>query len=331
MLDIDLTVFTSLKKERNRTGSAYNKVFTAYDPNNPKNKVSIMGNPTLGEVKTMIIGVRNLSSTTKSGEVWVNELRLKDTENSGGWAAQGNMNLQLSDLGTVNVNGKHTSAGFGGLEQGVTQRSTDDFTTYSVTANVELGKFFPDKAKVSVPVYYSMTKEKTSPKYNPLDTDMELKEALDAEPDKHRRDSIESIAVSKITNTNFSVSNARVGISTKGHPMPYDPANFSFSYSHSHTHKQGETTIYENEDNWRGSMNYSWSPVYKPIEPFKKIKSKSKYYDILKRFGLNWLPQSVAFNTEMTRSYYELQERDMEAYGRLTTATDLQLAVPVEP
>lgn len=97
--------------------------------------------------------------------------------------------------------------------------------------------------------------------------------------------------------------------------MPYDPANFSFSYSHSHTHKQGETTIYENEDNWRGSMNYSWSPVYKPIEPFKKIKSKSKYYDILKRFGLNWLPQSVAFNTEMTRSYYELQERDMEAMG----------------
>ena len=313
MLDIDLSVFTALKKERNRMGKAYNQLHTAYDPNNPKNKVSIMGNPTLGEVKTMIIGVRNLASSTKSGEVWVNELRLKETENSGGWAAQGSMNLQMSDLGTVNVNGKHTSAGFGGLEQGVTQRSTDDFTTYSVTANVELGKFFPDKAKVSLPVYYSMTKEKTSPKYNPLDTDMKLKDALDAEPDKHKRDSIESIAVTKVTNTNFSVSNARVGISTKGHPMPYDPANFSLSYSHSHTHKQGETTIYENEDNWRGSLNYSWSPVYKPLEPFRKIKSKSKYYDILKRFGLNWLPQSVTFNTEMTRSYYELQERDMEA------------------
>ena len=141
---------------------------------------------------------------------------------------------------------------------------------------------------------------------------MRLKDALDAYTDKAERDSVENIAVTKTTTTNFSLSNVRVGIQTKHHPMPYDPANFSFSYSHSHVHKQGETTVYENEDTWRGSLNYQWSPVYKAYEPFKKIKSKSKYYDILRRFGLNWLPQSVAFNTEMTRNYYELQERDME-------------------
>ena len=41
-------------------------------------------------------------------------------------------------------------------------------------------------------------------------------------------------------------------------------------------------------------------------------KNKSKWLDIQKRFGLNWLPQNIAFNTEMTRDYYELQERDME-------------------
>ncbi len=95
--------------------------------------------------------------------------------------------------------------------------------------------------------------------------------------------------------------------------MPYDPANFSFSYSHSHTHTSGETTVYENEDNWRGALSYSWTPVYKSWEPFKKIKNRSKWLEIFKRFGLNWLPQNIGFNTEMTRSYYELQERDMES------------------
>ena len=60
-------------------------------------------------------------------------------------------------------------------------------------------------------------------------------------------------------------------------------------------------------------MNYAWTPVYKAWEPFKKIKSKSKWYDILKKFGLNWLPQTVGFNTDITRSYYELEERDMES------------------
>ena len=193
------------------------------------------------------------------------------------------------------------------------QRSTDDQANYTVTANIELGKFFPDKAKVSAPLYYSVTKEKTSPKYNPLDTDMELKDALDAAGSKHERDSIESIAVTKVTQTNFSLSNVRVGIQNKRHPMPYDPANFSFSYSHSHSYTSGETTVYEKEDNWRGSMTYSWTPVYKPIEPFKKIKSKSKWMDFPKKFGINWLPQNVGFSTDITRNYYELQERDMES------------------
>lgn len=318
MLDIPLSVFTSLKKERNKARglglASYNSVYSAYDSDKPNNKVSIMGNPTLGEVKVMMIGVRNLSGEMKSGEVWVNELRLKEYNNEGGWAAQGALNVQLSDVGTINATGKMVTDGFGGLEDGVAERSQDDYKTYSFTANVELGKFFPDKAKVTAPLYYSITQEETRPKYNPLDTDMLLDDALDATANKQERDSIESIAVTKTTNTNFSLSNVRVGIQTKRHPMPYDPANFSFSYSHSHRHTSGETTVYENEDNWRGAINYSYTPVYKTFEPFKKmIKSKSKWYDLVKNFGLNWLPQNITFDTEMLRNYYELQERDMES------------------
>ena len=318
MLNIPLSVFTDLKKARNIARSqglaSYNAVYTSYDGDNPNNKISIVGNPTLGEVKTMMIGIRNLSGEIKSGEVWVNELRLKEYNNKGGWAAQGTLNVQLSDIGSLNATGKIVTDGFGGIEDGVAERSQDDYKTYSFTANVELGKFFPDKAKVSAPLYYSITQEETRPRYNPLDSDMLLDDALEGTSDINERDSIESIAVTKTKNTNFSLSNVRVGIQTKGHPMPYDPANFSLSYSHSHRHTSGETTVYENEDNWRGALNYSYTPVYKPFEPFKKmIKSKSKWYDIVKRFGINWLPQNITFDTEMLRNYYELQERDMES------------------
>jgi len=140
---------------------------------------------------------------------------------------------------------------------------------------------------------------------------MELDDALDAMTSQER-DSIESIAVTKTTTTNFSLSNVRVGIKTKRHPMPYDPANFSFSYSHRHSHRSGETVVYENDDEWRGSFNYSYTPVYKAWEPFKNSKSKSKWMQLPKAFGVNWLPQNVTFNTEMSRSYNELQERDMD-------------------
>ncbi len=316
MLNVPLSVFTQIKKARNQSRAAgaatYTQLYSDYDPDNPKNKVSIIGNPTLGEVKTMIIGVRNLASTVKSGEVWVNELRLKEFDNNGGWAASGNMNIQLSDFGTLNVTGRYITDGFGGLEESVLSRTTDTEKSYSVTAQVQLGKFFPEKAKVQLPVYYSYTKELTQPRYNPLDTDMELGDALESAMDKNERDSINSIAVVRNISRNFSISGAKVDIKNKRFPLPIDPANFSLSYSHQHRYQSGETTVYETDDQWRGSLDYSYSPVYKTWEPFKNLKGKSKWLNFPKALGLNYLPQNISFNSDISRSYYELQERDLE-------------------
>lgn len=321
MLDLTLSKLTQLKKARNiakaQGGASYTAEYSEYDSDKPQNKMTILGNPSLGEISVMMIGVRNLSSQLKSGEVWVNELRLLEVDNKGGWAASGNLNMQLSDLGSVNLTGKIITEGFGGLEEGIAQRTQDNYKTYSFTTSLELGKFFPDKAKVSIPFYYSVTKENTKPKYNPLDSDMNLSDALDAAANKQERDSIESITVTKTTSTNLAFSNVRVGIKTKRHPMPYDPANFSLSYSHQHRNTSGETTVYEREDQWRGSLNYNYSPVYKTFTPFGKSKSK-KWGGFLKALGLNYLPQNIAFNTEMIRNYYELQERDMEDLGGAT-------------
>ena len=80
----------------------------------------------------------------------------------------------------------------------------------------------------------------------------------------------------------------------------------------SHRNTSGETTIYEHEHQWRGALNYSYSPVYKTWEPFRQLKGKSKWLNFPKALGLNYLPQSIAFNSEMTRHYRELQERDLE-------------------
>ena len=319
MLDVNLSAFTRLKRQRNKSraqgGTVFTQIYSEPDASHTGCTVSILGNPSLGEVRTLMIGVRNKSGTQKSGEVWVNELRLRDFNDNGGWAVSGAMNMQLSDVGTVNVSGRMMTSGFGGLEESVLQRSTDDYKTYSVTASIELGRFFPDKAKVSAPLYYSVTKEETRPKYNPLDTDLTLDEALDAAANKQERDSIERIAVTRTTNTNLSLSNVRVGIRSRKAPMPYDPANFSFSYSHSHRQTSGETTVYEKEDQWRGAFNYVYEPVVKPWVPFRKIKGRSQWAQYPRQLGVNWLPQSISFNTEMLRNYYELQERDMESIG----------------
>lgn len=316
MLDIDLSVFTAAKKNRNRQkalGTAgYSTLYSEYDSSKPSNKISVMGNPSLGEVRTVMIGVRNNSRATQSVEVWANELRLQNFTNKGGWAAQGSLNLQLSDVATVNLSGHIETDGFGGLEESVSQRRDDNLYQYSVTTNVEAGRFLPEKVKLKAPLYYSYSKERTVPRYNPLDSDMELDDALDALANDRERDSLRNIAEKVIINKNFSLSGVRFNIATKRHPMPYDPANFSFSYAYSSRHTSGETTAWEKDENWKWNFNYNYSPSYKPFEPFKKMKGKSKWLKFVKELNFNYLPQNVTFNSDILRNYYELQERDME-------------------
>ena len=244
--------------------------------------------------------------------MWANELRLQQFTNKGGWAAQSQLNLQLSDVASIDLTGHIETEGFGGLEETVSQRRDNNLYEYSVTTNVQAGKFLPEKVKLNAPIYYSYSKQRTSPRYNPLDTDMELSDALDALKTKAEKDSLKNIAENVIVNKNFSITGARFNISTKRHPMPYDPANFTFGYAYSSRNTTGETTAWEKDQNWKYSFNYNWSPNFKPFEPFKKSKKKSKWFKILKDQSISYLPQNIGFNSDITRSYYEFQERDIE-------------------
>ncbi len=316
MLDIDLELLTTAKKNRNKQKAlglaSYSTLYSEYDPSKPANKVSVMGNPSLGEVRTIMIGVRNNSRAVRSVEVWANELRLQNFSNKGGWAAKGNMTIQLSDLASVSMSGHVETSGFGGLEESVSQRRDDNLYQFNVSTNFDAGRFLPKQVKLKAPIYYAYSKERVSPQYNPLDTDMELDDALDGLANSHERDSLLNIVEKVVVNRNFSVSNLRFDIKTKKFPMPYDPANFSFGYSQSKRYTAGETTAWEKDQDWKWTFNYAYSPKYKAWEPFKKSKNKSKWFKIIKEQNFNYLPQNVGFNSDITRSYYELLERDME-------------------
>ena len=307
---------TDLKLKRNRLkreGTNNVNFMTPYsepDPDNSINRISIVGNPSLSEVKVIMIGVRNNSHGQKNVEVWVNELRLTDFNEDGGWAANANLNIALSDLGTVNVGGRIETAGFGGLDQSLNERRLDDFTQYNVAANFELGKFFPEKAKVSIPVTYMYSKEFTDPKYNPLDQDILLKDAVDEVETKAEKDSILSFARERMVNKSISLNGIRADIRSKT-PMPYDPGNFTFGYSYSESTQNKPDTEYETTKDYRGNFAYNYSPYAKPFQPFAKIKKSDGSTRLLKQLSINYLPSSISFQTAMVRNYYELQLRDV--------------------
>ncbi len=313
-LNVPFELFTSLKTQRNRDKSAnvegvgYGVLYTGHDPENNQNTVAVLGNPSLSDVRVMLIGIRNRSNSVKDGDIWVNELKVTDFNESGGWAANVNANLAVSDLAMVNFSAHKETAGFGSVDQGLSQRRLDDYEQYNVAVQGDVGKLLPEKAKLSAPVYYSRSQELTTPKYNPLDQDILLKDALDATSNKAERDSIKNYAVTKKVVESFSLSNLKFNVQSKT-PMPWDPANFQVSFSFNKQRNMDPTTEYQNTNDYRGNFTYSYTPYIKPWKPFSFLKGKGKTAKYFKDWEINWLFNNLTFYTGIQRYYYEEQTR----------------------
>lgn len=326
-MDFDLQSLVKLKQERNRAkneqqpGVGFATLFSSRDPDNERNRMSVMGNPSLSDIRVLFIGVRNNSSRTKDGTVWINELKVTDFNSEGGWAAKGNVNLGISDVATLNLGGHVETAGFGAVDQALNARRMDDYKQYNFAMQIDAGRFFPEKAKLRAPIYYSVSKETTTPKYNPLDQDVKLDDALDACSTKSQRDSIMNYAVERSTIKSFAISGLKFDVKSKN-PMPWDPANFTFNFSFNKQSKNDPTTEYEYANDYRGSLQYSYTPYVKGVRPFSFIKSKSKHLRFIKDWEFNYLPANISFLTTISRYYYEMQARS-------ETDVDFQLPVSV--
>jgi cell surface protein SprA len=311
--DIDFDKLTDLKTKRNLTSGSMNREYSEYDEDHAENKIKVMGNPSLSDVTTIMIGIRNKDNTVKSVEIWLNELRLSGFHEEGGWAAVGSAVLALSDLGTINASGSFSSDGFGGLEQSVSERSLENKGQYNLSMNFNAGKLFPEKAKISVPIYYSVSNEKSTPKYDPLNEDLLLQDVLDAAPTKAIRDSILNYSQESKTSKSFNLTDVRFGFKSKV-PLPIDPANFSFRYLNTESMERNSTTTYAITRRYEGGANYSYSSPLVAWQPFAKLKSeKSEWNKLLQEFNLSFLPNSLTASSTLLRNYFEQQSRDLAA------------------
>ena len=328
MFDFPLKVFTAAKTARNKAKRAGNEgvsntiPYVIYDDANdkPQNKITVLGNPTLEEVSTIMIGVRNNGQHEASGEIWVNELRLNQFNEQGGVAAMANASLAISDIAQVNVAGRLETAGYGSIESNVLDRNIDNFYQLSVSAALEAGRLFPEKAKIQMPLYVSYSNETTKPDYDPLDTDVKLSETLDTYDTKAERDSIKQMTNTVHESTSFSVSNMKVNIHSKKKDMFYDPANFSISASYNKQSEHSPELERNITTDHKGSFQYAYNFNPKPWEPFAKVEKVSKV-KFLKEMNFYYLPQSWAFNTNMHRTFSHMKLRDLA--GTSAEAMDL--------
>ena len=321
--DIDLSVLQDAKQERNRQmqepGSSLS-VSDVFVYNNGGNRVSVSGNPNMSNIRVIMIGVRNPIKTRnpatddgspKYGEVWINELRLSDFIENGGWAANAHLQAKLADLGTVDMVGQTSTPGWGSIEKKVNERSKEQILNYDISSSLELGKFFPEKAGVRLPVYVGYSETRIKPQYNPLDPDIPLSSALEKAKDKASRDSIKSIAEDFTRRKTITVSNA--GITKRGEkPHAWDLANLSLNYTYNELYRSNTKTEIDLEKNYRGGLSYDFEAQPANVMPFKNVKLlNSPVLRIFKDINFYVFPKSISFRTDLNRVYNEIKTRNI--------------------
>ncbi len=299
--DFPLSLLTDLKNKRNFNGDP-SVLFSAIDPDKPNNKVKILGNPTIANVRGVQLGMRNEKGDDIGPiEVWFNELRLTGLDERGGYAGLAKAEMNLADLGNLSVAGNYNSLGWGGIDQKIDQRALETNRQYDANLNIELSKFLPKKANIRIPFNTLYSNTVRTPEYDPIDTDIKLKDKIAQAKSSEAKDSIRERAVDKTTIQSFAFNNVRLEKGSKK-SMPWSPSNFGLSYSRTVTKKSNPIVSQDNLNSQQGSLDYNFSITPKYIEPFKKIV-KSDYLKFISDFNFSLLPNSIAVRNNLERKY----------------------------
>ena len=299
-------------------------------PGDKKYKFAIKGNPTIGAIKNLMIGVKNPSDKNGdilSAEVWFNELRLSEIDGKGGWSALGSLDVNIADFANVSLSGKMSTIGFGSIDKTPNQRSREELKQYGFIGSVNLGKLLPEKWKIQVPLSYSVSKEFSTPEYDPFYLDIKLNDRLNSATRKSQKDSIRNQAVSYKKINSINLIGLKKNRSDDQKEKIYDIENFDFSYSYN----QEMQHDYEIESlirkTARASAQYSYTFNPFVISPFESIKfiSENKYLEWLKEFNFNPLLSSISFNTNINRTFNSQRFRDVYIEG---ADASKQIALP---
>jgi len=321
-IDLNLSEFREVKLQRDAMLRSLSgqTVRDAYRVEKDGRSISVVGHPSLGHVRVLMIGIRNpkLGSAlddghAKSGIVWVNELRLSRLDKSGGWAALASMNTRMADFGALSLTGRLQTPGFGALENKVNERAKELTYQYDANANLELGKFFPKRWEVSIPFYVSHGETFANPEYNPLDPDVPFDEALDHLPTQAEKEKLREIAQDYVRRRSLNITNVRVNKQGRD-PRPWDLANFSLTYAYNEQNAHNVKTEYRNQVAHKGMFAYAFSARPKSYEPFRRIGFlSSNYLAIIRDLNFTPMPRQITFRTEVNRNFLEQKLRNINS------------------
>lgn len=312
MIDIPFDLFYQLKIDRTNAGYPMTAPFVR--PGG-RGKVSVMGLPDVSNLRIVMVGIRNNSPSLACFEVWFNELRVKNIANKGGWAALANMQAQLADFGQLNLAGSIRTIGFGDVDKKLNDRSLSTNINYDIASNLDLGRFFPKKSGVTVPMYIGYSESYIRPKFYPLNPDIELQNYLSGIFDKNKKKEIKKAAEEYNSLYSINFNNVHIAQPAGKKAKPWSLSNFNTTYSYQKNYRRNQQIEEFFTRTTMANVGYNYTIATKYIKPFKGLKPK--WLTPIRDFNFNLLPSNINVNVKVNRFYSETQNRNNNNYRQI--------------
>ena len=283
--------------------------------------ISVVGKPSLSNIRWLIIGVKNKGKFPFSGQIWIDELRLSNVRKDKGKALRARASLKIGD-NFFTINGEITkkNADF----HTVNDRFGKGANTLgeNLNASVQLHKFLPTEWGISLPLTATFSKNRQTPKYIP-GSDILVHEKTDPDTllDKIR---------SKSAQQGFSIRFAK-RTKSRNFLIRYflDPIKGNFNYSR--TDASSSQIKYSKNVARSGSFSYSLSLGKQYYwHPFKWLGTKG-FFKKLAAMKFYYLPSRFSLKMQGNDSNKDREERGGVKSHILTSNFNRNLSISLNP
>ncbi len=253
-------------------------------PEFPGHSYAVLGDPTLTKVTFFSIGIINPNQKVRnvkldqipdpygltlpiSGDIWINELRVINADDSKGWAYSGSTSINFADLLTVRANTSRTNPYFHKLSERFGSRI--DRTSWGVAFDFDVLKLMPFNTQGSnLSINYSRNESISKPIFLP-GTDIDVSQASEQLRNKLISDGLtdeeakeESNRLTTDTYTvnikdTWTLSNIKFKIPTKLWYIEDTFNQLSFNFSYNKSIGRSPTVLRSLSWVWNAGAQYS--------------------------------------------------------------------------
>jgi len=308
---INFSELTSIKQTRDSVN-----VISAPKPvtGHPGAYYRVLGNPSLTNLVYLALGVTHPFTAQGlrpdlRGEVWFDELRLIDVDNTKGRAYRMDAQLKLADVANIAFNYSHVDPFFHSLETQVGSRVNS--VNWALAASVALDRLFPESwGGTTIPISYSHAVSTVTPKYLPgsdIDVSQAANDLFAKTGSRVSADSLVNVTKSLHTSDTYAAPGFHINFPSDAWYIRDTFNKLQFGFSYTKSKDQNPSVVYSVSWGWNARMSYAVSlPPDYFVMPFRKLFDGVWFLDEFKNLKIffpvanfNW---AIAANRSRSNS-----------------------------